>query len=58
MYVQFTNALLTASQVLCDRYPFCIGYMNIIVELLVLQVYCRDSDNISSYSWLIKNFYQ
>ena len=31
--------------------------MDIIVELLVLQVYCRDSDKISSYSWLIKNLY-
>ena len=55
LYVQFTNAFLTALQVLCDWYPFCSGYMDITVELLVLQIYCRDSDKISSYSWLIKN---
>jgi hypothetical protein len=54
MYVQFTNAFLAASQVLWLIF-LRSGYLDIIVELLVLQIYCGDSNKVYSYSWLIKD---
>ena len=57
MYVQFTNTFVGCFANVIWLISFCNGYIDITEDVMLLQIYCGDSDKISSYSWLIKNLY-